>query len=135
MKIKYSENETNKKLNNISTTNQKSISITNKKVSLLNQMQNQLKNKLELLTSIYNSTVQNLTQILSEKIELESEVAKMKDDLKNLQNKVNKIEDSSESEHKIMELWKKSLIPKNVIFEPINSYGLFYMLPKHNDYR
>ena len=133
MKIKYSENETNKKLNNISTTNQKSISITNKKVSLLNQMQNQLKNKLELLTSIYNSTVQNLTQILSEKIELESVVAKMKDDLKFLQNKVNKIEDSSE--HKIMELWKKSLIPKNVIFEPINSYGLFYMLPKHNDYR
>ena len=57
----------------------------------------------------------------------------MKDDLKILQNKVNKIDDSSE--HKIMELWKNSLIPKNVIFEPINSYGLFYMLPKHNDYR
>ena len=115
-----SQNELETKLQNLSQSNEEALSKANNQISSLTQRQSKLEETLSTLTSIYNSTVKNWTELLSQRGDEEVDLAKIKNEFKEISKKVNRYE-------KLFEILKMDWLGDHQ-FQPIGTYGSFLLV-------
>ena len=114
------QNELETKLHNLSQSNEEALSKANNQISSLTQRQSKLERTLSVLTSIYNSTVKNWTELLSQKGDVDVDLAKIKNEFKDLSKKVDRYE-------KLFEILKMDWLGDQE-FQPIGTFGSFLLV-------
>ena len=112
------------KLHNLSQSNEEALSKANNQISSLTQRQSKLERTLSVLTSIYNSTVKNWTELLSQKGDVDVDLAKIKNEFKDLSKKVDRYE-------KLFEILKMDWLGDQE-FQPIGTFGSFLSVSLKN---
>ena len=118
------QNELETKLHNLSQSNEEALSKANNQISSLTQRQSKLERTLSVLTSIYNSTVKNWTELLSQKGDVDVDLAKIKNEFKDLSKKVDRYE-------KLFEILKMDWLGDQE-FQPIGTFGSFLSVSLKN---